>query len=178
LSFWAIITFNHDDSPPKRSVRTCKQISYTLQIDFHVRHFDQVFKMRVRFNNGLEDMFSDARNQSLEVRRIYIGSLQGGDSVHLAGEQRYTYHHGESLSGSCLPICKYCSIVSIQDVCNGKHVKTKSTIVWSVGHVPLTVLNALRQSRSRRQARDRLTLSHRIQTLPAVVYREETRDQR
>lgn len=57
-------------------MRTCKQISDLLQIDFHIRDFDKILQMRVTLDNGLEYLFCYPGYNTLEIVRVNIRSLE------------------------------------------------------------------------------------------------------
>jgi regulator of sigma D len=57
------------------SRHTRKQISYSLEINLHIRNLDEVFKMRFRLDNVLEDVLRNARNDTLQLSIIDVCTL-------------------------------------------------------------------------------------------------------
>ena len=51
----------------KRLLHTCKEISNLFKVNFHVRNLHKVFEMRITFYNGLEYLFSYARDDSSKL---------------------------------------------------------------------------------------------------------------
>ena len=55
--------------------RTCEEISYTFEVDFHVGHFDQVLKVGRTGENALEDELRNAGDDTLQVLIVDVRSL-------------------------------------------------------------------------------------------------------
>ncbi len=59
----------------ERRQRTGKKVTNLLEVDFHIRDFDKIFKMRVAFDNRLENLLGDARDDTLEFLVVNVGTL-------------------------------------------------------------------------------------------------------
>ena len=44
--------------------------------------------MRIRLDDGLEDLFSDSGNETFEVGRVYVGTLQAASAWQKLGSEK------------------------------------------------------------------------------------------
>ena len=71
--------------------------------------------MRLALDDGLEDVFCDARDDALELVRVDIGTLDGRE-LPWQRQGRRMDHHGECLSTACLAVREDSAVVAVEDI--------------------------------------------------------------
>ena len=101
---------------------TRKEIANPLEVDFHVRHLDEVLEARVRVDDGREDLFCNPRDNATQVIIVNVRTLQNAIPFHFSttffheGSAKATHHHRERLPRPSLSIRKNRTVVAIHDV--------------------------------------------------------------